>query len=97
MKPLSFLVHSFIFINVAGVTQFMAKICSACTGLNYRDAMKKAKIHVENNNQSRNSNTDPRIPGYTRGGVRCLGEVSIPCGPLTAAMSQKSKSGVTNV
>ena len=30
---------------------------------------------------------------YTRGGIRCLGAVSIPCWPVTPAVSQQYKSG----
>jgi hypothetical protein len=34
-----------------------------------------------------------RTPGETRGGIRCVGGVSIPCWPVTHAVSPISKSG----
>jgi hypothetical protein len=34
-----------------------------------------------------------RTSGYTKGGFRCLGGVSIPCRPVTTAVSPVSKSG----
>jgi hypothetical protein len=33
-----------------------------------------------------------RTPGYTRGGIRCLGGVSIPCRPVTVAVRPISLS-----
>jgi hypothetical protein len=43
------------------------------------------KIQVGNTNQRNKwSNTDP---GYTGGGIRCLGTISIPCWSITPAVS----------
>jgi hypothetical protein len=35
------------------------------------------------------------VPGYTGGGIRCLGGVSIPCRPVTSAVSPISIGGVS--
>jgi hypothetical protein len=45
-------------------------------------------INFKHQKQSSTSNADQRIgqtriPGYSRGGIWCLGRVSIPCRPVT--------------
>jgi hypothetical protein len=48
-----------------------------------------AKITKSNQslNSSRNYKSKTPIPGNTGGGIRCLGRVSIPCRPVTLAVS----------